>query len=248
MGSCFGRCLIGRNRSSIQDDLNKNLVEDNNAVDSSSIIFRIMKTKEKRHSKFIERFWSHKEMSYSRLNKPIQKSVDIPLQSLDAHSLLITNHDRIFRSEHTGMNSSPASSSLDLEWEHEYENAQNYSWLVLPEESTIDDMSSDDDDDDDSSLELKNTSNKKPLNQLECRRIYANKCEKPASRTSWSHISTPESLEWDVNEDEHKFKSEEDLLDNETIELLQEIEWLKNRALNETGENLRDSVTTETES
>lgn len=215
----------------------------------NNLIFRIMKTKEKRHSKFIERFWSHKELSYSRLNRPIPKPVDIPLQSLDAHSLLITNHDRILRSEHTGMNSSPASSSLDLEWEHEYENAQNYSWLVLPEESTIDDISSDEEDDDDSSLEMKNTSNEtQHQNQLERRRIWANKYEKPSSRTSWSHISTPESLEWDVNEDEHKFKSEEDLLDNETIELLQEIEWLKNRALNETGENLRDSIAAETES
>lgn len=226
----------------------QNLVEENNAAEGN-LIFRIMKTKEKRHSKFIERYWSHKEMSYSRLNKPIQKSVDIPLQSLDAHSLLITNHDRNFRcSEHTGINSSPASSSLDLEWEHEYENAQNYSWLVLPEETTIDDISSDDDDDDDSSLEIKNTSNEKRQNELEmsvCRRFIH---KKPSSRTSWSHISTPESLEWDVNEDEHKFKSEEDLLDNETIELLHEIEWLKNRALNETGENLRDLVATETES
>lgn len=209
-----------------------------------------MKTKEKRHSKFIERFWSHKELSYSRLNKPIheQKSVEIPLQSLDAHSLLITNHDRIFRSENTGMQSSPASSSLDLEWEHEYENAQNYSWLVLPEESTIDDLSSDDDDS--SSMDNKNTSIEKHENQLEmnvCRRIYANRHRKPSSR-SWSHISTPESLEWDVNDDEHNFKSEEDLLDNETIELLHEIEWLKNRALNETGENLRDSRAMETES
>lgn len=204
-----------------------------------------MKTKEKRHSKFIERFWSHKELSYSRLNKPIQKSVDIPLQSLDAHSLLLTNHERIFRSEHTGMNPSPASSSLDLEWEHEYENAQNYSWLVLPEETTIDDISSDDDDD--SSSEIKITSNEKQhgLEMNVCRRIIH---KKPSSRTSWSHISTPESLEWDVNEDEHKFKSEEDLLDNETIELLHEIEWLKNRALNETGENLRDLVANETES
>lgn len=201
-----------------------------------------MKTKEKRHSKFIERFWSHKELSYSRLNKPMQNPIDIPLQSLDAHSLLITNHERIFP-EHAGVHSSPASSSLDLEWEHEYEG-RNYSWLVLPEETTIDDISSDDDD---SSLELKNTS-KERQNGLEmnvCRRIIH---RKPSSRTSWSHISTPESLEWDVNDDEHKFKSEEDLLDNETIELLHEIEWLKNRALNETGENLRDLVGTETES
>lgn len=210
-----------------------------------------MKTKEKRHSKFIERFWSHKEM-YSRLNKRIQKSVDIPLQSLDAHSLLITNNDRIFRSEYTEVNSSPASSSLDLEWEHEYGNVQDYSWLVLPEETTIDDMSSDDDDDNDDTTSLefnKNTSNIKQ-NSLEmnvCKRLI-HKPKKTSSIPTWSHISTPESLEWDGNDDEQKFKSEEDLLDNETIELLHEIEWLKNRALNETGENLRDLVAAELES
>ncbi|KAJ6649219.1 hypothetical protein Bhyg_04453 [Pseudolycoriella hygida] len=243
MGCCFGRCLTGKNRASIQDELKLNLVDDNNAAERN-IVFRIMKTKEKRHSKFIERFWSQKEMSYVRLNKPIEKSVEIPLQSLDARSLLITNHDKISCSQQTGLNFSPASSSLDLEWEHEYENVHNLSWLVLPEETTIDDISSEDDD---SSMEVKLTS-KDTRNELEmnvCRRIVY---RKPSSRTSWSHISTPESLEWDVNEDEHKYKSEDDLLDNETIELLQEIEWLKNRALNETGENLQDLMYNETES
>lgn len=53
---------------------------------------------------------------------------------------------------------------------------------------------------------------------------------------NWSHTSTPDSLEWDTHDDERKFKSEEDSLDQETVDLLNEIEWLKNQALIETGD------------
>lgn len=59
---------------------------------------------------------------------------------------------------------------------------------------------------------------------------------KTKPNTNWSHTSTPDSLEWDTHEDERKFKSEEDSLDQETVELLNEIEWLKNQALIETGD------------
>ena len=59
---------------------------------------------------------------------------------------------------------------------------------------------------------------------------------KSKANTNWSHTSTPDSLEWDTHEDERKFKSEEDSLDQETVDLLNEIEWLKNRALIETGD------------
>lgn len=59
---------------------------------------------------------------------------------------------------------------------------------------------------------------------------------KSKSHTNWSHTSTPDSLEWDTHDDERKFKSEEDSLDQETVDLLNEIEWLKNRALIETGD------------
>lgn len=55
-------------------------------------------------------------------------------------------------------------------------------------------------------------------------------------KKNWSHTSTPDSLEWDTHEDDQKLKSEEDSLDQETVELLNEIEWLKNRALIETGD------------
>lgn len=59
---------------------------------------------------------------------------------------------------------------------------------------------------------------------------------KSKRNTNWSHTSTPDSLEWDTHEDERKFKSEEDSLDRETVDLLNEIEWLKNQALIETGD------------
>lgn len=59
---------------------------------------------------------------------------------------------------------------------------------------------------------------------------------KSKRNTNWSHTSTPDSLEWDTHEDERKFKSEEDSLDQETVDLLNEIEWLKTRALIETGD------------
>lgn len=51
-----------------------------------------------------------------------------------------------------------------------------------------------------------------------------------------SHRSTPDSLEWDQQQDH--LKSEVDSLDFETKELLNEIELLKNRVLSETGAGL----------
>ncbi|XP_055907464.1 uncharacterized protein LOC129942509 [Eupeodes corollae] len=60
-----------------------------------------------------------------------------------------------------------------------------------------------------------------------------------SSRTSWSHISTPESLEWDIDEDQtNRMRLEDDNLDHETLELLHQIEMLKNKVLNETGDGL----------
>lgn len=59
-----------------------------------------------------------------------------------------------------------------------------------------------------------------------------------SSVASWSHISTPDSLEWDIDDQDQNFKSEDDSLDLETKDLLQEIELLKNRVLSETGISL----------
>ncbi|XP_053958525.1 uncharacterized protein LOC128863416 [Anastrepha ludens] len=61
------------------------------------------------------------------------------------------------------------------------------------------------------------------------------------SHNSWSHISTPESLEWDQDEEQQRqLRVEDDNLDHETLELLHQIEQLKNRVLDETGDGLFD--------
>nr|XP_036215924.1 uncharacterized protein LOC106621900 [Bactrocera oleae] len=62
-----------------------------------------------------------------------------------------------------------------------------------------------------------------------------------SSHNSWSHISTPESLEWDQDEEQQRqLRVEDDNLDDETLELLHQIEQLKNRVLDETGDGLYD--------
>jgi hypothetical protein len=57
---------------------------------------------------------------------------------------------------------------------------------------------------------------------------------------SLSHLSTPDSLEWDANEEQLKSENDSLELDYETKELLYEIEQLKNRVLEETGDNLKN--------
>lgn len=235
-------------------------------------VFRILKTKTKRHSTFIERFWSRHRQNlslYSRLNaslknshtsqansnfnfeSAVQSDNDIQMHCLDPNTLLSIHNKNRYRPESVDDASSLANSSLDLEWEHEKHNT---SWLILQE-----DFSSCSDDNGSTSEVSRRTSNNRlnrkqllnPTNGhgsisssrqssrqdiLPHRGKYGRRSK---SNNSWSHISTPDSLEWDVHEDERKFKSEEDLLDHETMELLHEIEWLKNRALDETGEHIQ---------
>lgn len=233
-----------------------------------SSVFRLLKTKTKRHSTFIERFWMRHRQNlslYSRLNSTMHQCShstksnqnsnvdtvlpnDIQLHCLDATTLLSIHNRNRYRPESIDDASSLANSSLDLEWEHEKHNT---SWLILQE-----DYSSGSDDNGSTSEMSRRTPNKRSqckqmlnhasLNSsrqnsrqdiLPHRAKYSNN-RRSKSNNSWSHISTPDSLEWDVHEDDQKFKSEEDLLDHETMELLHEIEWLKNRALDETGEHI----------
>lgn len=246
----------------------QNLMESSDGTNEhGKPVFRILKTKTKRHSTFIERFWKRHRQSlslYSRLNPTHKDSQttrapnsspentlpsDIQLHCLDANTLLSIHNKNRYRPESIDDASSLANSSLDLEWEHEKNNA---TWLMLQE-----DFSSGSDDNGSTSEISRRTSNSK-LNSKQKNQINGQGSvsssrqssrqdilphrgkyvRRPKSNNSWSHISTPDSLEWDVHEDDRKFKSEEDLLDHETMELLHEIEWLKNRALEETGDQL----------
>lgn len=190
----------------------------------------------------------------------------IAMQCLDVGSLLKFNDRRDYRrlqcDSITDGTVSMIGSSLDLEWEHEYSLRQQRlpaSWHCSQNSSSS--SSSEDDGCGDGSepmielSQITTTKSKPPSNRL--RRRTQNKpniFDRPASTTklsgnentknnsSRSHISTPDSLEWDVQDDERKFKSEEDSLDRETMELLNEIEWLKNRALLETGDTEWKSI------
>lgn len=190
-------------------------------------------------------------MRYTRLG-PMQKcnpkplevkedsETDIPLQCLDAQLLLL--HGKTFGDRSIA---SPAGSSLDLEWEHEEfrttHQHEQHSWLVLPEDSDATTSSS-------SGESSSASSNQLMLGQRN-QAVIPKRNESRASGERWSHRSTPDSLEWDVNEADHeRFQSNEDLLDTDTMELLQEIEWLKNRALSETGEACRSIGVVEAES
>lgn len=230
----------------------------------SESIFRIWTTKRNnRHSNFLERFWERHRQNislYSRLNASRQNSCsesidrselvlpnEIQLQCLDPNSLRLLHERNILRPGSTvGDTVSLIGSSLDLEWEHEY-NGQNrsqqeMSWLMFQ-----DDCSTDSEDNISMSDLSKNQPTNAMIKHLKHSRNQPNNQNDQLSKgnrsknSSWSHISTPDSLEWDVHEDDRKFKSEEDLLDQETIDLLQEIERLKNRALNETGDGVSPS-------
>lgn len=254
---------------------------------TSSSIFEIFKLKTKRRSRFLSNFWRHHHQnhqqtqnvsSYSRLNASRTNSaltIDnqnyvksqlpydaIQMQCLDVGSLLKMNERRDYKrlqyDSTTDGTPSFAGSSLDLQWEHEYDDDQPYppySW-----HNSQDNLSSSESEENGCSIEMSqitsssniklnqqnnNNNNYQPV-EISNRKTNRNRSQnrnrsssafhtenetKIKSNNSWSHISTPESLEWDVHDDDPKFKSEDDLIDCETMELLNEIEWLKNRAL-----------------
>lgn len=213
-------------------------------------IFNILKFKQRKHSKFMEKFMKQQQQgdtsnNYKLLNREDGPSsqpknfTNIQLQCLDAHSLLLSSRSGVpgFRPDlYVSLNSSPGGSSLDLEWEHEYAtNNRHNPWTSLPENGAMEELSSDEE-----HTSSSGNSNRKQPNQKSCKNIRVssrfngskNRSIHSATNT-WSHISTPESLEWDQDDDQD-LKSE-DSLDQETRDLLFQIEQLKNRVLNETG-------------
>lgn len=113
-------------------------------------------------------------------------------------------------------------------------------------ETTIDESSCDDDAM--PSVKLTPTSRRKKGNMRDNNNLHKsllqfksialrdNVRKMPTKNNSGSHISTPDSLEWDVQEEEQTYKSEtDDGLDLQTLELLEEIECWKNRTLDETS-------------
>lgn len=213
-------------------------------------IFRLLKFKHRKINtrKFINRILTnrHPVSSYVELERATDISTtrhhqtDISMQYLDAKSLLLLarsepERQMQYREFGTGTaNSSQCGSSLDLEWENDYETGPSSSaaphhlmWinipkpLQLPEKSPLSHSSSD-----------SSSGAEKKDNSIECSaKVHERKA------TSWSHISTPDSMEWDVVTEDNRLKSEDcDSVDQDTRDLLFEIEQLKNRALQETGQ------------
>lgn len=265
----------------------KNLVdgEEQNYTTTSTSIFEIFKLKTARRSGFLSHFCRHHQTqnisSYSRLNASRTNSAltidnqnyvksqlpydSIQMQYLDVGSLLERRDYKRLQYDSTAEGTpSFAGSSLDLQWEHEYDDVDQpyppYSW-----HNSQDDSSSSESEENGCSIEMSqitsssnaklnqqnnNYNNNQPVmvsnrktnrmrlqNRNRCSSAsHADSETKIKSNTSRSHISTPESLEWDAHDDDPKFRSDDDLIDRETMELLDEIEWLKNRALVETGD------------
>lgn len=176
------------------------------------------------------------------------------MQYLDAKSLLLLargvpgseeTRQMQYREFGTGTaNSSQYGSSLDLEWENEYEataaaaahslagtnNDNQILWINIRQPPPLPGASNRLPDKSPSSLSSE--SSEKKDNSIECvSKVHEKKAH------SWSHISTPDSMEWDVVTEDNHLKSEDcDSVDQDTRDLLFEIEQLKNRALRETGQ------------
>lgn len=231
----------------------------------SRSIFRILKFKHRKINtrKFLSRILTNRvPLSYvelDRSNEGRHHQADISLQYLDAKSLLqlargatASEPERQMQYREFGTaagttaNSSQCGSSLDLEWENDYEgcagaaaaaggapsSAHQMMWINLPKSQRHHQSSFNDK----SPLSLcssSSESSEKKDNSIECSaKIHERKAN------SWSHISTPDSnsMEWDVVTEDNRLKSEDcDSVDQDTRDLLFEIEQLKNRALQETG-------------
>lgn len=208
---------------------------------------------------------------------------DIQLQNLDVHKLINANNIRTPSKEtelqsYTRMASSRASSSLDLEWEHEYSQLRQYQQQQQkelqqlhqqaqfqqqqqrqqqqqtarpqdtppsmanhqPRYASLDQLTTTAAS---SSLAASvHTGRQTAARQL---RRYGGSLTRTSccssTQNSWSHISTPESLEWDIDaeqEQQRQLRQEDDNLDDETLKLLHQIEQLKHHVLQETGDGL----------
>ncbi|XP_061386873.1 uncharacterized protein LOC133321817 [Musca vetustissima] len=257
-----------------------------------NFIFRIWNFKRKKKSSHIlDKFWQHQDTTYAKLSNGNngESFSDIQLQNLDVTNLLITTgHTKESSVNYipSRVPSSRASSSLDLEWEHEYSQMrhyqqhmikqrtqmlQTYQQLQMMDSKPCDETSADEswhyvshEEDQlnsmasmssmaelpsEAEIELaaRQRSHKTKDSQrsgerralLRSNSRLQRSITRNSSHNSWSHISTPESLEWDVDEEQQRqLHVEDDNLDHETLKLLHQIEQLKNRVLYETGEGL----------
>lgn len=176
---------------------------------------------------------------------------DIQMQNLDACKLLnaqtTSNREtEMGQGTYHRMSASRASSSLDLEWEHEYSQlrqyqhqqkeppptSQNPRYVSLEQLATVATMAG---------SHGRQVARHGRMGSQRHGGSFTRTSFCSSTQNSWSHISTPESLEWDVDEEreqQRQLRLEDDNLDDETLKLLYQIEQLKHHVLQETGEGL----------
>ncbi|EDW02972.1 putative mediator of RNA polymerase II transcription subunit 12 [Drosophila grimshawi] len=229
------------------------------------LVYRILKYKRKQQCpQFLDRYWEQ-QPSYAKLQND-SGLADIQLQNLDAHKLLnatATPSKETELQNYTRLTSSRASSSLDLEWEHEYSQLRQYQQR---QQKALEQERQQQSQPQDSPSRLASSQARyASLDQLTTAASLATSQGRYATmrqarlggqryggsltrtsccsstQNSWSHISTPESLEWDIDaeqEQQQQLRQEDDNLDDETLKLLHQIEQLKHHVLQETGDGL----------
>ncbi|EDV31503.1 uncharacterized protein Dana_GF14520, isoform A [Drosophila ananassae] len=210
-------------------------------------IFRILRFKRSRQCpQFFDEYWQQPS-NYAKLQNESSAMPDIQLQNLDAFKLLNAQiaprrETEIGQGVYNRTNSSRASSSLDLEWEHEYSQLRQYQHHQAQTESqpttskpcyaSMDQLTT---------TTTVATNGRHAGRQLRMGQRLGSASCCSSTQNSWSHISTPESLEWDVDEErkqQGQLRMEDDNLDEETLKLLDQIEQLKHHVLLETGDAL----------
>ncbi|KAH8350311.1 hypothetical protein KR084_012015, partial [Drosophila pseudotakahashii] len=189
-----------------------------------------------------------------RLN-PCRTMADIQMQNLDACKLInvyatSSMETEMGRGTYQPLTSSPTNSSLDLEWEHEYSQLRQYQLQCqqmlnrpppTPQKTlyaSLDQLPA--------ATAMAKIQGRHAARQarFSChsnggslkRNSYCS-----STHSSWSHISTPESLEWEADEEreqQRQLRLEDDNLDDRTLMLLHQIEQLSHNVLQETGREL----------
>ncbi|KAH8255812.1 hypothetical protein KR038_011201 [Drosophila bunnanda] len=213
------------------------------------LFYRILRSRRRRHcSQFLDKYWEQ-HPSYAKLQSN-SAMPDIQMQNLDACKLLnaqttFSRETEMGHGTYHRMSTSRASSSLDLEWEHEYSQlrqyqlqqkepppaSQNPRYVSLEQLATVATMTG----------HGRQVARHGRMGSQRHGGSFTRTSLCSSTQNSWSHISTPESLEWDVDEEreqQRQLRVEDDNLDDETLKLLYQIEQLKHHVLQETGEGL----------
>ncbi|KAH8238041.1 hypothetical protein KR032_012176 [Drosophila birchii] len=250
------RWRLGRSgtiaRESVKADRHSQELISSQRCQNPGLFQRILRSRRRRHcSQFLDKYWEQ-QPSYAKLQSN-SAMPDIQMQNLDACKLLnaqttTSRETEMGHGTYHRMSNSRASSSLDLEWEHEYSQlrqfqlqqkeqpppstSQNPRYVSLEQLTTVATMAG---------LHGRQVARHGRMGSQRHGGSFTRTSLCSSTQNSWSHISTPESLEWDVDEEreqQRQLRLEDDNLDDETLKLLYQIEQLKHHVLQETGEGL----------